>query len=46
MSESMSKNKQGKSAKFDVRSVLANSIYVATVIMILAYLYQSFGARI
>lgn len=36
-----SKSKQVKGARPNMKSILATSIYIVTVMMILAYLYQS-----
>ena len=44
MPDSTDDNKQRLSTTFNVGSVLATTIYVVTVIMILAYLYQSLSA--
>jgi hypothetical protein len=44
MPDTVKHKKQIQSPKFNVVSVLATSIYVATALVILAYFYQSFIA--
>jgi hypothetical protein len=41
MTKTTGDNKQIQSPRFNMASVLATSIYAATVVMIFAYLYQS-----
>jgi hypothetical protein len=45
MPDNINKEKQIKSNKFSIGTILSTSVYTVTAIMILAYLYQSFLAH-